>query len=464
MGYLNSRQPELAFKACLEGMNAEPDNEDLLMQFGFINMQQRNFGLARHVFGLIRDRRPNDFAVLHNLGLAEISCAPYSGEEKYLDIGDKNLRKALSKSEESYQSMNGIGQVYLHKGNWQACVEYCEKSLAINPNQAGLRETYGMALLAQGRLSQGFQNLDLHIPSLTRKPKPIASEPYWEGPRAKITPAGVIDFGPKERLFVQGEQGMGDEISFAGLVPAAARDCQVLLECDPRLEGLFKRSFPEVRVEGTRNRDRDWEFTADGMCLSGSLCTHYFKEESDFPRKGFLKADYERQIQWRALLQNLPGKKIGIAWKGGVPMNFASRRSLQLTNLLPILRLKGVTWVSLEYKDPTEEIEHFRRRNPDVHIVHWPRAVGKGVDYDETAALVSELDGVVSVCTSVIHLCGALGKKAHVLVPKVPRWFYESKDSKHRWYDSLTLHRETDKGWPVDAVRQALIDAKLGEG
>jgi tetratricopeptide (TPR) repeat protein len=405
-------------------------------------MQLRNFGLAMHILSVLKDKKPQDFAILHNLGLAEISLAPYSGEESYLDRGEEHLRKALKKTPEACQTINGLAQIYLHRGNWQACLEYCEKSLKIKPEQAGLQETYGMASLALGKYEQGFKNVDAHIPSLTRKPKPLNNEPYWDGAK------GV-------KLFVQGEQGLGDEISFASVVYDAARDNEIALECDSRLEGLFRRSLP-VPVYGTRNQERDWDFEPDAMCLSGTLATHYRKRPEDFPRKAFLIADDERRVQWKALLDTLPGKKVGIAWKGGVPMNFSGRRSTDLSALHSLLKTPGITWVSLEYRDPSDEIEAFRRKNPGVNIVHWERAVGKGVDYDETAALVSELDAVVSVCTSVVHLCGALGKTCHVLVPKVPRWFYESKTQDHAWYESLVLHRE-DKDWPLEKIRCALL-------
>lgn len=458
--YVAAKNYEMANKACLAGLNAEPENMDLLMRFGFIQMQTMNYGLALHIFRALKAKEPGIFSVMHNLGLAEISLAPHSGDEQFLTDGEEHLRKALKFLEKGgehlrgmkekpvpCQTLNGIAQTYLHRGNWQACIEYCERSLAIKPEQNGLRESYGMALNALWRFGDGWPNIDKHIPSLTRKPKPLHGEPYWDGT-------------PKTKLFVQGEQGIGDEISFASVVADAAFDNEIVLECDKRLEGLFRRSLP-VQVYGTRNLERDWKFDAEAMCLAGTLATHYRKKPEDFPRKPFLVADAERRIQWRALLDMLPGKKVGIAWKGGIPMNFSGRRSTDLSSLHPLLNTPGISWVSLEYKDPTDEIKAFRRKNPNVSIVHWERAVGKGVDYDETAALVSELDAVVSVCTSVVHLCGALGKACHVLVPKVPRWFYESKTKEHAWYESLVLHREKDKGWPLDDIRALLENREI---
>lgn len=442
--YINEKNYEMAIKCCLDGMNIDPNDEVLLMQFGYTNMQMRNFGLARHVFRWMREQDPNNFGVLHNLGLAESSLAPFSGDETFLDVAEDHLRKALKKipqKESPHYTINGFAQIELHRGNWAGAIAHAERSLAIEPHQPGLQETYGMALLGLGRC-EGFKQLDAHIPALARKPKPLGDEPYWDGKK------GI-------KLFVQGEQGLGDEISFASCVQEAARENDIVLECDSRLYGLFTRSFPHIRIEGTRNKDRDWDFEPDAMCLSGTLATHYRKKPEDFPRKAFLTPDPERRVQWKALLDQLPGKKVGIAWKGGVPMNFSARRSLELSGLSQLLKTPGVTWVSLEYKDPVDEINAFLRKNPGVNMVHWGRAVGKGCDYDDTAALVAELDCVVSVCTSIVHLCGAIGKECHVLVPKVCRWFYESPTKEHRWYESLRLYRQKDK-WPLEEVREAI--------
>jgi ADP-heptose:LPS heptosyltransferase len=179
----------------------------------------------------------------------------------------------------------------------------------------------------------------------------------------------------------------------------------------------------------------------------------YRREDKDFPRKGWLVADPERRLQWRALLDQLPGKKVGIAWTGGRDNTFRSRRSFSLEGLLPILKTPGITWVSLQYKDPAKEIAEFQKKT-GIEIKHWKRAT-ENCDYDETAALVQELDAVVSVTTAVVHLCGALGKKGYVLVPARSRWFYASSGVEHRWYDSLELYRQSDK-WPVEKVAQKL--------
>jgi hypothetical protein len=253
---------------------------------------------------------------------------------------------------------------------------------------------------------------------------------------------------------VIGEQGIGDEITYSSVLNDASKDNEITYECDHRLEGLMRRSLPNVKVFGTRFADvRQNPIEYDCSALTGSLCMEYRREDKDFPRTSFLVADPERTLQWGALLKTLPGKRVGIAWTGGLPNTFQSRRSFNLEGLLPILKIPGITWVSLQYKDPSAEIAEFEAKH-GIKIHHWKRAV-ENCDYDDTAALVKELDCVVSVTTAMVHLCGGLGKKCYVLVPKRCRWFYTSETSKHRWYDSLELFRQQDK-WPVERLADKL--------
>ncbi len=163
-------------------------------------------------------------------------------------------------------------------------------------------------------------------------------------------------------------------------------------------------------------------------------------------------------MQWKALLDTKPGLKVGIAWTGGLTNTFKRRRSHQLEAWLPLLKIPGITWVSLEYNDSSEEIELFHVKH-GIKIEQYPRATGK-VDYDETAALVDALDCVVSTTTATVHLCGAIGKECHVIVPRKTRWFYVSDTQAHRWYDSLTLWRQQDK-WPFERIAQ-VIKGKVG--
>jgi tetratricopeptide (TPR) repeat protein len=429
-----------AFKVVNAGLNKDPDDMAALMMAACIVSREGNWGIALNLLKRVKEKSPPFPEVLNNLGMCLSSLASNSGKDHYLDEAENCLRKAMHKKPLP-EVISNLALVLMHKCNVQGAEKLCRDGLELDPSNVSLRETLGYACLYQGKWVEGFGNYEFNLGNKYRK---IPPGTYWER-------------GTRGTLFVQGEQGIGDEITYASVLPDASKDNKITYECDHRLAGLMKRSLPGVEIHGTRfEGDKSWkegrEF--DRVALTASLCMEYRREDSDFPRKGFLVADPERRLQWKALLDTLPGKKVGIAWTGGLDHTFKSRRSFNLEGLLPILKTPGITWVSLQYTDPTEEIAAFKAKH-GIEIKHWPRAAGKYVDYDETAALVSELDAVVSVTTAVVHLCGALGQKCYVLVPARARWFYASADSKHRWYDSLELFRQQDK-WPVEKVAEKL--------
>lgn len=422
-------------------LNIDPNNPNALWNLAYSYMKAEKWGMAYNLLKRALELMPGEPKLMSNLAAAALSMASPTGNDKMLDEAESLLHKCMKRGGEKEQPLNHLALISVHRAEPDRAIAYAERSLAMTDDQRDVRETLGYALLMKGQWKEGFYNYDFAVgKSKMRMPEPRNNEPYWDGTD------GV-------NLFVRGEQGIGDEISYASALPDAIKYNKVTYECDARLEGLFRRSFPGIAIHGTRFKERNWDGEFDFHCLSGSLCREYRQSAEAFPRKAFLLPDPERQLQWKALLDTLPGKKVGIAWTGGLPNTFAGRRSFNLPALLPLLQTPGISWVSLQYKDAKKDIEAIAHKGVTIH--HWDRAVGKGVDYDETAALVSQLDAVVSVCTSTVHLCGAIGQKCLVLVPNRPRWWYGLSGKDHAWYESLELYRQTDK-WPIEKVADRL--------
>jgi hypothetical protein len=176
------------------------------------------------------------------------------------------------------------------------------------------------------------------------------------------------------------------------------------------------------------------------------------RRAADFPQRSYLHADPARVRAWRERLAACgPGPKVGISWRGGTPTSRSGLRSLELARFAPFLAGVPAVWVSLQYSDCREELDGFARRHR-VTVRHWQEAID---DYDETAALVSALDVVVSVCTAIVHLSGSLGQRALVMVPHAAEWRYGAAGETMPWYPSVRLFRQRARGdW--DAVFEAL--------
>lgn len=410
------------------------DDPIALAMTGTVYQSMDCFGEAYHFNRLAAEKKPVT-ELCNNVALPLIELGLHEDAERW-------LRKALKRDPANAEAMSNMAVLMMRESRPQEARQWAEKALSTpglsEDGTRAARENRGYACLALQDWGPGWEGYEAMIGRKWR-PNLYPDLPYWNGEKGK-------------RILVSGEQGLGDEISFASILPDAMKDNEIVLDCDARLAGLFARSFPSLEVHGDRfDKSASWRHGFDAHCLIGTLGKHY-RSAGEFPGVPFLVADPERRLQWRALLDKLPGRKIGIAWTGGLPSTFRSRRSLALEQLLPILRTPDVSWISLQYLDPTDEIEAFTERH-GIAIKHWARA-GEAYNYDETAALVAELDLIICVTTSVVHLAGALGVPCWAMVPNKPRWFYGMNGDTSPWYESVRLFRQTDRWKPEDVARE----------
>jgi len=254
-------------------------------------------------------------------------------------------------------------------------------------------------------------------------------------------------------LLVYGEQGIGDEIMFASVVPdAAARAARCTLACDPRLVSLFARSFPGIAcVPWDRSPVEPGHPMLEGhdaAVAAGSLGRYLRSAPDAFAATApFLRADPARVQAWRRRLAALgPGPHVGLAWRGGVYGTGRTRRSLDLGTLREALSPLQANWISLQ-RDATDAELEGAREPGRVRLAHLPEAIA---DIDEAAALVEALDAVVTVCSWLVHLAGGLGKPVCVLAPYVPDFRYGLEGRAMRWYGSARIFRQDRYGdWRV---------------
>jgi hypothetical protein len=254
----------------------------------------------------------------------------------------------------------------------------------------------------------------------------------------------------KERLLVYSEQGIGDQILFASVLPDVLRRVSnVTFICDARLARLAARSFPTIEVlaagEWQRNDEKRYDFAA----AAGSLPMHFRRRAEDFPaHKGFLVPDSARVRHWQEELARLgPGKKVGLSWRGGIQKTGRHRRSIALEELRPLLAAPGLTWISLQHGDSGEE--------GPIH-----RFSGITQDIDELAALIQSLDLVVTVCNTTVHVAGGLGKEVLVMAPVVPLWMYGLQGERMHWYPSARIIRQRRYGDWGDVIERVSAELK----
>lgn len=326
-----------------------------------------------------------------------------------------------------------------YEGRTDEVIAVCDRLLETQPDLQEARLNRALALLKKGRFGEAWP--DYASRKHTRSnylPRPYAY-PEWQGePLAGKT------------VLVYGEQGLGDEIMFASCLPDILGQAgRCIVDCSPRLDALFARSFPAALVHGAEQIDRDVSWLQalgmiDYQIAAGSLPRLVRRGIDDFPsHEGYLHANPERVDYWKGRLHaNGPAFKVGVAWRGGMASTRRSLRSLDLTQLLPVLQMPDVHFVSLQHDATSEEVAAFSA-SKDVLLDHWPQVVA---DLDETAALISALDLVVTVCSATVHLSGALGRPAWVMVPAVAEWRYLDSGDTMPWYPSIRMFRQGQAG------------------
>ena len=249
---------------------------------------------------------------------------------------------------------------------------------------------------------------------------------------------------------------------FANCIPDVLKLTEsVVIECHRNLVALFARSFPGARIQPLVPAGEEPRWVSEQrdpflQIAMGDLPGHFRRKWEDFPRHhGYLKASDEKVNQWKRRLNALgPGPKIGISWRGGLQASRAHLRSISIETITSFASLP-CKFISLQYGNVERDIERANQAG-SPWLTHWQDAID---DYDETAALVMALDGVVSVCTSLIHLTGALGQKVFILAPAITEWRYLDKGDRMPWYPSAKLLRQKSVGdWTevIDAAKDAI--------
>ena len=265
-------------------------------------------------------------------------------------------------------------------------------------------------------------------------------------------------------ILVWSEQGVGGEVLYAGMVPDLIESgARVILECEPRQQTLFRRSFAGVQCIAKRNPP-DPATRADDIDFQspiGNLGRWLRPDFASFPnRPSYLTADPAKQTTFRDKYKSADkggGFLIGIAWYSKNVM-VGGQKSLSLRELAPLAQ-PGIALVDLQYGDTAVERDEFAQ-STGIELIHDP-TVQPMQDLDDFAAQVAAMDLVITISNATAHFAGALGVSTWILLHTVPRscWFLERDDSP--WYPSVRLFRQGHRGDWSDVVE--LVSAALRE-
>jgi tetratricopeptide (TPR) repeat protein len=338
------------------------------------------------------------------------------------DAAMECFQRAKQLAPEEPACFANMAATHVQLGEFADALNYATEALKRDPKHKTGLACRGMALLGLGRWD-GFKDYkhiyggQVIIRVYNRKivDGKEVDEPEWDGTSGKT-------------VVVQGDQGLGDEIMYSSVLPDMAKDCKkVILECHPKLENVFKRSFPQIDIYGTKKQKTDvkWidNYEIDASYHISGLGRFYRSRDKDFPRKPYLVTSEELRAKWREKLKDLPKPWVGLTWQGGLIGTMREYRSVEPQDWWPVME-QGGSFIDLSYHDSKKEIEGLPIHKFEINQQ----------DYDDTLALLAELDAVITVTTTAVHACGAIGKKAFVLVNNMPQWRYGTRREDMQWY------------------------------
>jgi Tfp pilus assembly protein PilF len=332
---------------------------------------------------------------------------------------------ALTLDPSNLDSYSNVATVYSFKGEaekaiaqYKACLDRIEDKNG--EFAAGLRYRMSFDYFRLGDLKSGWENYEFGFQPKdvrSRNPKRKFKQPKWQGQPLE-----------KETLLIWKEQGLGDELNFLSALKDARAICKnIIVECDYRLVKPLARSFPDITFrpviydEGTMFPLHD-DF--DFHIPIGSVMAMYRKSLEDFKKGGpYMKPDPERQAIFKERLEKLDGKiNIGISWRSGTLSPERNMFYTSLSDWEPILKLKDVNFINVQYADAKQEIadvENFW----GIKIHQWDDLDLRD-DLDGVFTLMSCMDHVVTVDTSVSGMVKVVGTPCSILTPHHSQGLY----------------------------------------
>jgi tetratricopeptide (TPR) repeat protein len=460
-------QLEQASESYARAMALDPALAEVHYNLGNVFYAQDKFDHAVESYKRAVALQPRLAEAHYNLGNALQACS-------MLSEAIASYERALAIDPEKYEALHNLGNALQAQDKMEEAMACYQQVLTRQPRYARVHYSVGAALHAMGKVDDalvwyrsaqalqadfaeaafaeslaqlfcgdfagGWSNHEKRWQTREHMP-PMRNYacPLWNGER-------LAD----DRLLLWGEQGIGDEVMFAGLIPDVLRaGNHCVVDCDSRLKPLFARSFPGVRVVsgGKIGSAAENPGHADAKIAAhlpmGSL-PHWFRaSRAAFAAttSSYLVPDRVERDRFRARYAD--GRRlVGIAWHTN-NRKTGQMRSIDLSVFASLFERPDIRWISLQYGDHSAlQDEAAAARAPLV----IDRSVNQFVDLDRFAAQIAAMDLVLCIDNSTAHLAGALGVPTWVLLPFVPDWRWLQSGEESLWYPTVRLFRQPLRG------------------
>lgn len=418
-------QPEESLAALHKAIALRPEYAEAYFHLG--NTLQDQGKLAEAIVSYEQARRlePDIPQVYSNLGVA------------YKRTGQQakaiaSFQRAVELWPEFAEAWNNLGGALQDDGQWSQAMEAVGRAMALRPDYPEAQTCLGLMLLLQGDYSKGWPLYEsrrfAQRIGKKRTIDPKFPQPVWDG----------SDLAGK-RILLCAEQGLGDTIHFVRYGPmVAARGGEVMLRCQPELRLLLEGRCGIGQIVTTGDPIPEFDVYSLLLSLPGIFQTTTQTIPAPIP---YLYADTVLAGQWRRQLSKVSGRlKVGLVWAGGAYNTNDLNRSLRLEAMSALAHAADVQFISLQKGEASSQA---KAPPAGMKLLDWTDQI---TDFADTAALVENLDLVITVDTAVAHLAGAMGKPAWVLLPFSPDWRWMLNRSDSPWYPTIRLFRQPRAG------------------
>jgi len=423
----------------------KPDDYSIVNNLGNTLWHQTAFEEGALLYRRALELKPDSPETWMNLGVLLMDLAQF-------DDADACIRESMRLRPDSHEAYDNLGANLARQGKWDEALACYDQALRLQPAHPEARRNRGLAWLTCGDFERGWPEYEWRL-SCKRHVGYNPSGPRWTGEDLR-----------GKTILLHSEQGLGDTIQVIRFVTEVRKRGagQVIVICQQPLIRLIAR-FPGIDVlREERSPVPPFDVHASLLSLPAILGTTL----ANLPApRAYLSADSGTIAFWRTMLARALGTsdldhavKIGVVWQGNPKHRQDRVRSFRLQELEPLARVPGVRLISLQKDHGIEQLRELGGRFSVTDLTSELADSADQRDFFDTAAIVSQLDLVVTADSAVAHLAGSLGARVWVALQSVAewRWMIDREDSP--WYPSMRLFRQSKSGdWRGVFTRMANI-------
>ena len=415
-------------KACYEqALKIRPDLAEVHHNLGNVLREQGQLDAALACYQTALQRRPEYAKAFINRGIALVAMGR-------IDDAIRDLQHGVQLKPDLADAHISLGAALCVQQRFEEATDHYQQALALMPDHAEAAWNQSLLWLLQGDYERGWPAYEARWRCKRTTPLPTFEQPRWDG--------SPLD---GRTILLHGEQGLGDTLHFVRYAPMVkARGGRVIVHCQNALCRLLARSPGIDGLVGWGATPPKFDVWLPLMSLPTVFHTTLDTIPASIP---YVSADPALVMHWRRELAPVRGLRVGIAWQGSPRHAWDRHRSVSLEHFEPLAKIAGIHLISLQKNLGSEQLRALQGRVPVLSLGDLvDEASGPFMD---TAAIIANLDLVVSIDTAVAHLAGAMGKPVWLALTFTPDWRWLLGRADNLWYPSARLFRQPSLGdWP----------------